>query len=51
MFVALRCGTKLYLRPYTIDEAKQIQGFPKNYKISGIVSVLSNRLEMLYPLK
>ncbi len=35
MFVAVRCEGRLYLRPYTIDEAKQIQGFPKDYVITG----------------
>ncbi|QIG60218.1 putative cytosine-specific methyltransferase [Dishui Lake large algae virus 1] len=35
MFVAVRCSEKLYLRPYTINEAKQIQGFPKEYIITG----------------
>ena len=35
MFVALRCEGRLYLRPYTIHEAKQIQGFPDNYVITG----------------
>lgn len=35
MFVAVRCDNKLYLRPYTVDEAKQVQGFPKTYNITG----------------
>jgi DNA (cytosine-5)-methyltransferase 1 len=35
MFVPVRCEEKLYLRPYTIHEAKQIQGFPKDYIITG----------------
>jgi DNA (cytosine-5)-methyltransferase 1 len=51
MFVALRCGTKLYLRPYTIDEAKQIQGFPKNYKISGTYMVAIKQIGNAVPSK
>lgn len=35
MFVGVRSGPKMYLRPYTIDEAKQVQGFPKEYRIHG----------------
>jgi DNA (cytosine-5)-methyltransferase 1 len=35
MFVPVRCHEQLYLRPYTIREAKQIQGFPEDYVITG----------------
>lgn len=35
LFVAQRVGQKKYLRPYTIDELKQIQGFPKTYRMEG----------------
>ena len=35
LFVAQRVGEKYYLRPYTVDELKQIQGFPKNYVMEG----------------
>jgi site-specific DNA-cytosine methylase len=35
MFVPIRCSGRLYLRPYTVDEAKQIQGFPADYIIMG----------------
>ena len=35
LFVAQRVGEKYYLRPYTVDELKQIQGFPKDYVMEG----------------
>lgn len=35
MFVPVRCSGRLYLRPYTVCEAKQIQGFPVDYVITG----------------
>lgn len=35
MFVPVRCGERMYLRPYTVAEAKQIQGFPRSYTIRG----------------
>jgi DNA (cytosine-5)-methyltransferase 1 len=35
LFVAQKVGEKYYLRPYTVDELKQIQGFPKDYIMEG----------------
>lgn len=35
MFVPLRNKNGYFLRPYTVDELKEIQGFPRNYKLSG----------------
>jgi DNA (cytosine-5)-methyltransferase 1 len=35
LFVAQRVGEKYYLRPYTVNELKQIQGFPKDYVMEG----------------
>lgn len=35
LFVALESDGKYYLRCLTITELKQIQGFPKGYKLSG----------------
>ena len=35
LFVAQKVGNKYYLRPYTVDELKQIQGFPKDYIMEG----------------
>jgi DNA (cytosine-5)-methyltransferase 1 len=35
MFVALRKNGRYYLRPFTVNEAKQIQGFPPDYIITG----------------
>ena len=35
LFVAQKTSQGYYLRPYTIDEIKEIQGFPRNYKLSG----------------
>ena len=35
LFVAQRVVNKYYLRPYTVDELKQIQGFPKDYIMEG----------------
>ena len=35
LFVAQRVRNKYYLRPYTVDELKQIQGFPKDYIMEG----------------
>jgi DNA (cytosine-5)-methyltransferase 1 len=35
LFVAQRVGKKYYLRPYTVNELKQIQGFPKDYVMEG----------------
>ena len=35
LFVAQKVGEKYYLRPYTVDELKQIQGFPKDYVMEG----------------
>jgi DNA (cytosine-5)-methyltransferase 1 len=37
LFVAQRVGEKYYLRPYTVDELKQIQGFPKDYVMEGLL--------------
>lgn len=43
MFVPIQCGatSAKFLRPYTVNEAKQIQGFPANYIITG------NRMEAI----
>lgn len=35
MFVPIIANGKKYLRPFTVNEAKQIQGFPANYIITG----------------
>ena len=35
LFVAQRVDKNYYLRPYTINELKQIQGFPKDYVMEG----------------
>lgn len=36
LFVPLRTKSgKYYLRPYLIDELKEIQGFPRDYQLSG----------------
>tara|TARA_R110002074_G_scaffold400965_1_gene597702 strand:+ start:611 stop:1660 length:1050 start_codon:yes stop_codon:yes gene_type:complete len=35
LFVALGVGEKRYLRCLTIDELKEIQGFPRDYKLAG----------------
>jgi DNA (cytosine-5)-methyltransferase 1 len=35
LYVALKTGDDYYLRPYTICELQQIQGFPSDYKLSG----------------
>ena len=35
LFVALKTPKGYYLRPYTISEMKEIQGFPRDYKLSG----------------
>jgi len=35
LFVPLKCNDKYYLREFTINELKQIQGFPKDYKLYG----------------
>ena len=35
LFVAQKTPEGYYLRPYTIDEIKEIQGFPRDYKLSG----------------
>ena len=31
----LKKGDEFYLRPYTINELQQIQGFPPDYKMAG----------------
>lgn len=35
LYVALKKGDEFYLRPYTINELQQIQGFPPDYKMAG----------------
>lgn len=35
MFVALRNKNGYFLRPYLIDELKEIQGFPRDYHLAG----------------
>ena len=35
LFVAQKVGETYYLRPYTVNELKQIQGFPKDYIMEG----------------
>jgi DNA (cytosine-5)-methyltransferase 1 len=35
LYVALKTGDGYYLRPYTINELQQIQGFPSDYKLAG----------------
>ena len=35
LFVAQKVKEEYYLRPYTVDELKQIQGFPKDYVMEG----------------
>lgn len=35
LFVAQKTPGGYYLRPYTIDEIKEIQGFPRDYKLAG----------------
>jgi DNA (cytosine-5)-methyltransferase 1 len=35
MFVAIKCNGTQYLRPFTVNEAKQIQGFPIDYNVTG----------------
>ena len=35
LFVAQKLDEKYYLRPYTVNELKQIQGFPKDYVMEG----------------
>ena len=35
LFVAQKTSNGYYLRPYTIEEIKEIQGFPKDYKLAG----------------
>ena len=35
LFVPIRNKIGIYLRPFTIDELKQIQGFPKDYILKG----------------
>lgn len=35
LFVAQRVGDKRYLRCFTTNELKQIQGFPKDYELDG----------------
>jgi DNA (cytosine-5)-methyltransferase 1 len=35
LFVAQKVKNAYYLRPYTVDELKQIQGFPKDYVMEG----------------
>ena len=37
LFVPLRNKNGYYIRPLLVDELKQIQGFPKYYKIAGTV--------------
>ena len=38
MFVPLKNGSKQYLRPFTINELKQIQSFPANFIVKGSTS-------------
>jgi DNA (cytosine-5)-methyltransferase 1 len=35
LYVALKSGDDYYLRPYTVSELKQIQGFPEDYILTG----------------
>lgn len=35
LFVAQKTSKGYYLRPYTIGEMKEIQGFPRDYKLAG----------------
>ena len=35
LFVAQKTSKGYFLRPYTIDEIKELQGFPRDYKLSG----------------
>lgn len=35
LFVALKTSNGYYLRPYTVSEMKEIQGFPRDYMLSG----------------
>jgi DNA (cytosine-5)-methyltransferase 1 len=35
LFVSQKTLSGYYLRPYTIEEIKEIQGFPKDYKLAG----------------
>jgi len=35
LYVALKTSNGYYLRPYTINELQQIQGFPSDYKLAG----------------
>jgi DNA (cytosine-5)-methyltransferase 1 len=35
LFIPMRNKIGIYLRPFTIDELKQIQGFPKDYILEG----------------
>jgi len=36
LFVPIKNKAGIFFRSYTVDEAKQIQGFPKEYDFSGI---------------
>jgi DNA (cytosine-5)-methyltransferase 1 len=35
LYIALKTSDGFYLRPYTINELQQIQGFPLDYKLAG----------------
>jgi DNA (cytosine-5)-methyltransferase 1 len=35
LYVALQTPSGNFLRPYTVKELQQIQGFPKNYSVEG----------------
>ena len=35
LFIPMRNKIGIYLRPFTVDELKQIQGFPKDYILEG----------------
>ena len=35
LFVAQKTSNGYYLRPYTVSEMKEIQGFPRDYKLAG----------------
>ena len=35
MFVAIKSADQMYLRPFTVSEAQQIQGFPKSFTVHG----------------
>ena len=35
LFIPMKNQTGVYLRPFTIKELKQIQGFPSDFKFKG----------------